>query len=50
MTFQIGLIASDGWLLASDSLETLDMGSQNLVSDTDKLYEDDNLAVAFSGD
>jgi 20S proteasome alpha/beta subunit len=50
VTFQVGLIGSDGWVLASDTLETLDTGAQILASATDKLYEDDKVVVAFSGD
>jgi len=48
VTLQVALIASDGWVLASDTLETFDAGTIELASSVEKLHLDADIGVACS--
>jgi hypothetical protein len=52
VTLQVGLIASDGWVLASDRFETFETGKMRLGSGVNKLRFDETSGVACccSGD
>jgi 20S proteasome alpha/beta subunit len=50
VTLQVGLIGSDGWLIASDTRESRDTGGMQLSSNTGKIHDNDTFVLSFSGD